>query len=528
MKKFKLTLLSVCVAIPLFLFSQSELLQSDVSRVPVISFQETTYDFGTVDADRFLTHTFHYSNTGKSGLIIRRIETSDNCTVLSGWKKNPMPPGTSESINIVLNTHNLKNTYEGKIRLICNTKKGIETLRITAFILPVLSKNNLGKNKLPVKKIIDKKAYKKMVTMDDNTFDNELDLIEESSQKGEIEAEEDIRIKIHDALHGKKSAYEKKRIEAEVKKLREKRKRLAQREEKLSIARQKRDEARRKIRERKQKLLNHPRKVVRTTQNKDKIKDSKKEKQIPKENHIEKNRKEKALAEQKARELAAEKARLEAERQAQIKALLQAEEKARKEKEAAEQARLKAEQKARLLAERLAAENATIEAEKRAIENEVKEKLEKQRLADAQARLQKAAAEIALIKAEKVAKTASKDLENKRFLLEREASMKRDKTRMRRTYTKRFSRRPSRRNRRSNNTNTESATDKGDEIMMYQSEIDALLVQIDEEESKFEKEKSRGKWSAKKLERQEVLIQNLKNKVANLNFIIEQIKKRNN
>lgn len=41
---------------------------------PVAHFKETTHDFGKVQQNSTVTHTFHFTNEGKSTLIIERIK----------------------------------------------------------------------------------------------------------------------------------------------------------------------------------------------------------------------------------------------------------------------------------------------------------------------------------------------------------------------------------------------------------------------------------------------------------------------
>jgi hypothetical protein len=41
---------------------------------PVASFKETTHDFGEVKVNSTVTHTFTFTNRGKSTLIIERVK----------------------------------------------------------------------------------------------------------------------------------------------------------------------------------------------------------------------------------------------------------------------------------------------------------------------------------------------------------------------------------------------------------------------------------------------------------------------
>lgn len=41
---------------------------------PVANFKETTHDFGKVKISTTVTHTFHFTNTGTSTLVIERVK----------------------------------------------------------------------------------------------------------------------------------------------------------------------------------------------------------------------------------------------------------------------------------------------------------------------------------------------------------------------------------------------------------------------------------------------------------------------
>ncbi|MFD2513897.1 DUF1573 domain-containing protein [Pontibacter locisalis] len=66
---------------------------------PVISFAETTYDFGTVKQGEVVEHTFEFTNTGKSPLIIESASASCGCTVPES-PKEPIAPGETGKIKV--------------------------------------------------------------------------------------------------------------------------------------------------------------------------------------------------------------------------------------------------------------------------------------------------------------------------------------------------------------------------------------------------------------------------------------------
>lgn len=76
---------------------------------PHLAFEELVYDFGVAGPRAGITHTFKFSNMGKSHLKISGVSTSCGCTatLLSGAD---MPPGSSGGIRATFETRR----YEGK------------------------------------------------------------------------------------------------------------------------------------------------------------------------------------------------------------------------------------------------------------------------------------------------------------------------------------------------------------------------------------------------------------------------------
>ena len=48
--------------------------------LPVLTFKETTHDFGKVIQGEIVSYAFHFRNTGKSDLVIADVSASCGCT----------------------------------------------------------------------------------------------------------------------------------------------------------------------------------------------------------------------------------------------------------------------------------------------------------------------------------------------------------------------------------------------------------------------------------------------------------------
>ena len=75
----------------------------DTSELAQITFDETTFDFGTVKEGDIVEHAFHFTNTGKVGLIIYEAKSSCGCTVPE-IPRELVAPGEKNKIVAKFNT----------------------------------------------------------------------------------------------------------------------------------------------------------------------------------------------------------------------------------------------------------------------------------------------------------------------------------------------------------------------------------------------------------------------------------------
>ena len=64
-----------------------------------IAFEETDFDFGTVNDGEKVKHTYKFKNTGNEPLIIASAKGSCGCTVPK-WPSEPIAPGQSGVIDV--------------------------------------------------------------------------------------------------------------------------------------------------------------------------------------------------------------------------------------------------------------------------------------------------------------------------------------------------------------------------------------------------------------------------------------------
>ena len=73
------------------------------SSLPVLTFAQDKFDFGTITQGEVVSHFFKFKNTGKSNLIITDAHGSCGCTVPK-WQKEPIKPGDSGVIEVTFDS----------------------------------------------------------------------------------------------------------------------------------------------------------------------------------------------------------------------------------------------------------------------------------------------------------------------------------------------------------------------------------------------------------------------------------------
>ncbi|MEO0339473.1 MAG: DUF1573 domain-containing protein [Bacteroidota bacterium] len=86
----------------------------------VMSFGETTFDFGTVTEGEKVAHTYTFTNSGNEPLILSNARGSCGCTVPK-WPRQPIQPGESSEIVVEFNTKNKQGARNQKVTITANT-----------------------------------------------------------------------------------------------------------------------------------------------------------------------------------------------------------------------------------------------------------------------------------------------------------------------------------------------------------------------------------------------------------------------
>ncbi|HSH50985.1 MAG TPA: DUF1573 domain-containing protein [Bacteroidales bacterium] len=101
----------------------SHLTNKERENAPKIEIEEKNYNFGKVSMDKkHIEHVFHFKNTGKSDLIIRKIRTTCGCTT-ANLEKNVLKSGETSSFKAVFTPGSRKGMQRKSIYVISNDPK---------------------------------------------------------------------------------------------------------------------------------------------------------------------------------------------------------------------------------------------------------------------------------------------------------------------------------------------------------------------------------------------------------------------
>ncbi len=85
-----------------------------------MTFEETEFDFGTVNDGDKVAHTYKFKNTGNEPLILSNAKGSCGCTVPS-WPREPIPPGATGEITVNFDSKNKAGKRNQKVTITANT-----------------------------------------------------------------------------------------------------------------------------------------------------------------------------------------------------------------------------------------------------------------------------------------------------------------------------------------------------------------------------------------------------------------------
>jgi len=105
----------------------------DTVNVARMVFEQTEFDFGTVEEGTQVEHLFRFTNTGKVPLLITDARSTCGCTVPT-WPREPIPPGKGGEIKVVFNTLNRGGQQKKEVTLTANTYPSQTRVLLTGMV----------------------------------------------------------------------------------------------------------------------------------------------------------------------------------------------------------------------------------------------------------------------------------------------------------------------------------------------------------------------------------------------------------
>lgn len=98
-----------------------------------MTFDETTFDFGTLIEGEKVAHTYTFTNTGSEPLVISDAKGSCGCTV-PAWPREPIAPGETASITVEFNSKGKRGKRNQKVTITANTNPAQTFIYLTGSI----------------------------------------------------------------------------------------------------------------------------------------------------------------------------------------------------------------------------------------------------------------------------------------------------------------------------------------------------------------------------------------------------------
>lgn len=92
----------------------------DSTYLPILTWEETVYNFGTILEGDIVTKEFNFTNTGTAPLLIVKASSTCGCTIPK-WPKEPILPGNTGSIKVKFNSLDKMGDQNKVVTIFANT-----------------------------------------------------------------------------------------------------------------------------------------------------------------------------------------------------------------------------------------------------------------------------------------------------------------------------------------------------------------------------------------------------------------------
>ncbi|MCF8232123.1 MAG: DUF1573 domain-containing protein [Bacteroidales bacterium] len=103
-------------------------------KMPEITFETKTHDFGKVISGEVVSYNFKFKNTGDAPLIISEVSSSCGCTV-PDYPEEPIKPGEEKYLEVTFDSERRSGFQSKTITVGTNAQPSNTTLRIKAKVI---------------------------------------------------------------------------------------------------------------------------------------------------------------------------------------------------------------------------------------------------------------------------------------------------------------------------------------------------------------------------------------------------------
>lgn len=100
-----------------------------LKNLPIMDFRDSVFDFGTINEGEVVSHSFEFTNNGKTPLIISSANGSCGCTV-ADFPHDPLPPGKSSTMNVQFSSAGKHGHQEKTVTINTNSVRGVHFLYV--------------------------------------------------------------------------------------------------------------------------------------------------------------------------------------------------------------------------------------------------------------------------------------------------------------------------------------------------------------------------------------------------------------
>jgi len=102
-------------------------------KLPELTFETTSHDFGKMNEGDKVEYDFRFTNTGEAPLLISDVKASCGCTT-PDWPRGVIKAGASDVIKVVFNSQGHPGTFSKGIVVTANTYPNQTLLKITGVV----------------------------------------------------------------------------------------------------------------------------------------------------------------------------------------------------------------------------------------------------------------------------------------------------------------------------------------------------------------------------------------------------------